>query len=167
MNKYKNIQFYSLVSLTLLLAAVLTILPLPNAIEWFKPQWMLLTLVFWVTTNPHRIGLGFAFLIGFLMDLLTGTLLGQHVFVYVLLTYILLKLHLRWRHFPVWQQTTVVFMFSLISLSLQYFMLNVTGFNPQSGWYWMPIVTSTIFWPWVYWLLRDYQQRFKLLHHLR
>jgi len=41
---------------TLLLAALLEVIPLPASIDWVRPEWMLLVLVYWVLSLPHRIG---------------------------------------------------------------------------------------------------------------
>lgn len=147
---------------TLLVAMMLTILPLPPAIVWFRPSWTLMVLIFWLMVVPHRLGIGIAFIVGIILDLLTGTILGQHALVLTLVAYIVVRFHKQIRVLPLWQQMLLVMFFTLIYLALQYWMMALSGMTLDAGRYWLPIVTTTLFWPWIYLLLNDYQHRFEI-----
>ena len=43
---------------SILIALVLTLLPLPSNIEPYRPEWLLLFLIFWVVRKPETYGLG-------------------------------------------------------------------------------------------------------------
>ncbi|MEY3661077.1 MAG: hypothetical protein RLZZ169_1903, partial [Pseudomonadota bacterium] len=62
--------------LSLVFAGVLAVLPLPGWLELWRPDWVALVLVYWVIALPQRVGLLTAWLVGFLVDVLKGTLLG-------------------------------------------------------------------------------------------
>ncbi len=64
--------------LTLLMALILTILPLPDWAQMLRPQWYTLVLIYWVLALPLRVGVGIGWLVGIQVDVMTGTLLGQH-----------------------------------------------------------------------------------------
>ena len=64
--------------ITLMLAAVLAFVPLPAFAALVRPAWVPLFVLCWVLISPGHCGLVFAWLAGLMMDLLHGSLLGQH-----------------------------------------------------------------------------------------
>jgi len=69
---------FFVIGISLLMSLVLTILPLPAWASWWRPQWVFLVLIFWMLTLPYRVGLGVAWIMGLIVDLLLGTTLGLH-----------------------------------------------------------------------------------------
>ena len=67
------------VFLSFAMAAVLELLVMPQVLLAYRPEWMVLTLIYWLLRHPERIGLLSAFLIGMLMDVLSSTYLGVHI----------------------------------------------------------------------------------------
>src|SRR3990167_4514568 len=100
MQEYSRGEEYIVMVLSLLIAMLLTVLPLPTWANWARPQWVFLVLLFWVMVRPSRVGVGSAFTV----DLLMGTFLGQHALAYSIVSYILIKFHPQLRAFPMWQQ---------------------------------------------------------------
>lgn len=41
---------------TFVVAALLEVIPLNQTLDWVHPEWMLLVLLYWVLSLPHRIG---------------------------------------------------------------------------------------------------------------
>jgi hypothetical protein len=60
---------------------------LPTAHWPGVPDWVALVLCFWSVREFRRVGMGWAFVLGLLMDVADGAVLGQHCFAYVLLAY--------------------------------------------------------------------------------
>ena len=106
----KNSVF--LISVSFLVGIFLTIMPLPQWAIWLRPQWMFAILLFWVIRSPMQCGIGVGFFVGLLVDLVTGTPIGEHALVFVVLTYIVLKLHRAIVHFPIVQQAGMVAIFT-------------------------------------------------------
>lgn len=151
-----------LIALTFLIAMMLTILPLPPWVVWFRPSWMLMILLFWLMVLPHRLGIIIAFIAGLLLDLLTGTILGQHALVLTMIAYVIVRFHQPVRNLPLWQQMLLVMFLTLIYLAMQYWIMALSGVSLNAGKYWLPVVTTTLFWPWIQLLLNDYQHRFNI-----
>ena len=59
-------------------ALVLAVLPLPDWLQWGRPEWTALALIYWVIALPHRVGLVTALLLGVAVDALEGATLGQN-----------------------------------------------------------------------------------------
>ncbi len=91
---------------TLLLAFVLNLVPLGR--HPALPDLMAVVLVFWNVHQPRRVGIGWAFLFGLLMDVHQGALLGQHALAYTLLSYLAIMIHRRLVWFGLLDQTLQV-----------------------------------------------------------
>ncbi|QBQ53301.1 rod shape-determining protein MreD [Nitrosococcus wardiae] len=146
--------------LSFVAAYILTLVPLPSWAVFFRPEWVGLILIYWCLFLPQRIGVVRAWLVGLLMDALTGAVLGQYALALALIAYITLRWHRRLRQQTLWQQTVnVLFLVAL----MQFLEAWVRGLDSQfmGGWrFWMPAVTSMLLWPWLYAVLSNIQQRF-------
>lgn len=59
------------------------------------PDLLAVVLVFWNVHQPRRVGVGWAFLFGLLLDVHEGALLGQHALAYTLLSFGAITMHRR------------------------------------------------------------------------
>ena len=97
-----------LIGSTFIVAMMLLVLPLPDWVIWYRPAWVLMVLLFWLVIMPERIGIGAAWMVGLLLDLLTGTVLGQHAIVLTVMAYFIIKFQAQIRSFPVWQKMLLI-----------------------------------------------------------
>ena len=97
-----------LLPVSVLLALVLGLLPLPDVLAPFRPYWLALVVGYWVIEEPGRAGLGFAFLCGLLADLTFGGLLGEQALRLVVMAFILDRFRARLRFFPLSQQSLAI-----------------------------------------------------------
>ncbi len=93
---------------SLLLALLLGLVPLPDTLQPLRPYWLALVLAYWVLEAPDRIGLGMAFMLGLVADLAFGGLLGEQAMRLVILTFILDRFRPRMRFFPLSQQAVAI-----------------------------------------------------------
>ena len=93
---------------SLLVALVLGLLPLPVWLQPFRPHWLALVLVYWLIEAPDRVGLGIAFLMGLAVDITFGSLLGEQALRLVIIAFILQRFRARLRFFPLSQQALAV-----------------------------------------------------------
>lgn len=147
---------------TYLVALLLSIWPLPDWAEAFRPAWLLLATIYWCLFLPHRVGLLVTFGVGILLDALTGSLLGEHALALLLVAWVTLKLHLQIRVFPWWQQTLVVFLLSLLYGFVLYWIDGMLGYTQGALLRWMPVLITSLLWPWSMQLLGMLQQRFQV-----
>ena len=95
------------IRLTLVLALLLNLLPTSY---WpFFPDWVMLVILFWSVRAPLAVGTGTAFVLGLLMDVVDGSLMGQHALAYVLISYAGRVLSARILWLPLKQQVMHVF----------------------------------------------------------
>jgi len=140
---------------TLLCAAVLGIVPLPVWLELWRPEWIVLVVVYWVIALPHRVGLLTAWLTGFFIDVLEGSLLGLNAIALTLMAYVALNLYQRLRMFTPLQQSTTILMLTGVHQLLIFWVLTATGQNtPGNLLFVLSAVSSALLWPLVFVLLR-------------
>jgi len=147
---------------TYVAALLLSIWPLPDWAEPFRPAWLVLTTVYWCLFLPHRVGLLVTFVVGILMDSLTGSLLGEHALALLLVAWVTLKLHLQIRVYPWWQQTLVVLNLMLLYSFVLFWVDGMLGYTQGSLLRWMPVLITTLLWPWMMQLLSALQQRYQV-----
>lgn len=94
--------------LSLLVALLLGLLPLPPVLQPLRPYWLALVLAYWVLEEPEKIGLGAAFLLGVLADLAFGGLLGEQAMRLAIFAFILDRFRARLRFFPLSQQAVAI-----------------------------------------------------------
>lgn len=65
-----------IIILTLLVALVASIMPLPLSFDNFRPSWVLIVLCYWSLALPAHVNVITAWFMGLLLDVLLGTTLG-------------------------------------------------------------------------------------------
>ncbi len=148
--------------ITLMVALVLAFLPMPEWAMWMRPAWVLLVLIYWAMTVPSRVSVGTAWLSGLVIDLLNGTLLGEHALACTVVIYFVSRMHLRLCMYPVPQQGIMVLFFVLTYQFIIYCIQGFVGQLPGSQLYWLSSITSMLLWPWLFVLMRDFRRRFKI-----
>jgi rod shape-determining protein MreD len=126
---------------------MLAIAPMPAWAESFRPDWVPLTLIFWSMLLPRTYSIGWAWVIGLILDVAQGTLFGQHALALCLVIYITVKFHLQIRVFPMLQMTATVFALLALYQFVLFWINGVAGINAPAVAYWGPIVTGTLIWP--------------------
>lgn len=135
------------VALTIVMALMLSIVPMPDWALVYRPDWVALTLIYWSVSSPRTCGVGTAWLSGIVLDVAQGTLLGQHALALSLVTYVTAKFHLQFRVFPMSQMIATV-MALLAAYQFVLFWINgVAGTYPDAVSYWGPVVSGTLTWP--------------------
>lgn len=143
---------------SLLIGVFLTIVPLPDWAMWLRPQWIFALLLFWVINASSQYGVGFAFMLGLLMDLITGTPMGEHALVFVLLTYIVLKSHAMIQHLSPWQQAGIVGILAVANAILQAMILGFAGHSTHVALYALSAIPTLLIWPCIL-LLNNFRPR--------
>lgn len=140
--------------LTIVLAMAMRIVPFSSLLEMLNPDWVVLVLLYWTLEFPERFGVFNAWLVGLLVDVLTGRVLGQYALIYALICYVAFKFHRRIRHNPIPQQCLFIFVCLLFEKLVVFWIESVTGASLLPWTFWLPALTGTLIWPPVYGILR-------------
>jgi rod shape-determining protein MreD len=143
---------------SILCAFFLEILPLPLEAMHFRPEFLLILMIYWVLVMPYRIGLGAVWLVGLVADLLHGDLLGERALLMTFIVFLVIKLHARIRLFPLQQQMLAIFLLVLLFQCIQFLIFSILGHSLPTYLYWLASLTSALCWPLLPYLLGGYQQ---------
>jgi rod shape-determining protein MreD len=141
---------------------MLSQIPLPTIMEWWRPEFVALFVIYWIMALPQRFGVGSAWLIGLMLDVLKGSVLGINAIALTIIAYCTLLMHKRMRMYPPLQQAVVVFLLILLNQFIFYWFQAIAGTTGGSFEFLIPAVVSAIFWPWVFVLLRSMRRTFKI-----
>ena len=150
------------VYLSLFVALLLTVMPMPQVVKLARPDWALLVLMYWTMALPQRVSVVTAFFTGFTVDVLVGTVLGVNALAFSVVIFVVAQHHLKIRNFSVVQQSLLLglllALYQLLLFWLSHFLTGVY-FMPQYLW---PDITGMLVWPWLFWLLRRYRRQLKI-----
>ena len=148
-----------LIAMSFLVAMILMILPLPHWAVWLRPQWVFAVLLFWIGMSSEQFGIGTAWVVGIVMDLVSGTPLGLQAFVFVMLSYGVLRLRSIIEYLPIWQQASVIGVFVFLNGLLQGIGLSWMGHGVHIGLYMLSAITTALIWPWLFSVLDQLRPR--------
>jgi rod shape-determining protein MreD len=151
-----------IILLTLLIAIIASIMPLPLSVDAFRPDWVLIVLMYWCMALPDRVNIITAWVMGFLLDVILGSVLGVHAAAMAIAVYIVAENFQKIRNFSIWQQALITgvlaALYHLVVFWLQHFLINVAFLTS----YLYPVITTIVLWPWVFYLLRKVRRHFSI-----
>ena len=147
------------VVVTLVVGLMLTIMPLPGAIEPFRPDWLALLMIFWAMQLPRTWSVGSAWIVGIVLDVSYGTLLGQHALALCVIVFATIRFHLLMRVFPISQLTATVFALLALYQFILFWINGVAADSAPAVTYWGPVITGTLIWPFLFVFLSGVRYR--------
>ena len=139
---------------TFLVSYVLISFPVSPQWRGYSPDWVTLVLIYWCMAAPQRVGVGAAWLVGLGLDLLTFGLVGSHALTKTVIAFLVGRVALRLRVYPVWQQSV----FILILLVIEAAILVTIGHLLSGYWSgmfsWKALAVGLAVWPLLVLVLR-------------
>ena len=148
--------------ISFVLAILLTMLPLPDWANVGRPAWVALVLIYWCMAMPQRVGIGTGWFAGLMLDVTVGGLMGLYAFGFALVAFLTIKLYQRIRVYPLAQQSMAIMILIAMTQLLSLWIHGITGTPPYSWTYWLPTLTSTLIWPWLYMFMRGVRRYYRV-----
>jgi len=149
----------SFIFVSILIGIILQIVPMPPPVDMYRPDWLLLILVYWCMALPNRVNVGVAGIAGLTLDLLYGTALGVHSFALAIPIYLVAANYQRLRNYSMLQQAMMILVLSTVYHVVVYWLQYwLTGIDFSWLFLW-PCISSMVLWPWLFWLLRRFRRR--------
>ncbi len=134
-------------ALSALVALALSVLPLPAAVDAFRPDFLVLVVFYWSIESPRAGGLALAFLAGLSLDVIHGVVLGQHALALTLMAAWATHLRLRLRVFSLLSQSLTIFALLAGYQFILFWVDGATG-NPVTAFgRWLAPVIGGLIWP--------------------
>ena len=149
-----------IIAATLAIALWLSVIPLPDWARWARPEWVAVTMIYWIIALPHRIGVGVAFFVGLFLDFVEGSPVGENAFALAIVGYLALVLYQRMRMYAPWQQSGIVFVLIGLNQLLCHWVQTLTTKVVPTMLFLLPALVSALLWPTVFVLLRKIRRQF-------
>ncbi len=142
------------IALTLISALVLDLFALPGLLQQIRPDFIALTLIYWVVYHPRRVGFLPAWSLGLIMDVADGSLFGQHALAYAVLMYLAILLHRRIVMFGMRHQVVHVLAILIASQLIMLGVRRMAGADFPGALYFVPSLLGAAMWPLLFNVIR-------------
>lgn len=151
-----------IIFISFVIAILLTMIPLPEWANVARPAWVALVLIYWCMAMPQRVGIGTGWLTGLMLDVAVGGLMGLYAFTFSIVAFLTIKLYQRIRVYPLGQQAMAIMVLIAMIQLLGLWIHGITGTPPYSWTYWLPTLTSTLVWPWLFIFMRGVRRYYRV-----
>ena len=145
--------------LTLAVAMILQLIELPYALAVLRPMFVPLVLVYWVMVVPQPTGLLTAWITGLLLDVLLGSVLGQHALGLTVMVFVALHLRGILSLYPIWQEALALTAIWLLYTLIMFWIDGATGHGADPWLQWLPVLTTGACWPLMFALMNALNRR--------
>lgn len=146
-----------IIIISVLVASVVTIYPLPYDTAIWRPCFLMLVTLFWVLCQPSWCGVWFAFATGLFTDLLIDAPLGQSALIYVILTFTT-RYFVREKRVLNFLMLWLIISLSVISYGVFLWLTQMAvHINYPMMHRLPPILSSILIWPIIYTLLKKWR----------
>ena len=132
-----------------LIALVLTIIPLPDIAASFRPPWVLLVVLYLQFFLPNYFHLVLLFLLGLCLDVLLYTVIGEHAFALLFIAWLAYPKARRFHFFSMGKQMGLIALFCLTYQFVLFLIDSFLGHNTRIVMVAGSAILSLLFWPWV------------------
>jgi rod shape-determining protein MreD len=141
--------------ISILIGLILEVIPMGSGLSWYRPEWMLLIVLYWLFEFSGQAGLLLAWLAGLSMDVVTGGPLGLQAFAIAFSAFLFLRYYNQSRYHPMAQQMLVIAQLAFILLMISFWGNALFG-HPSSDIkpHFLSVITSVLAWPVVRGVLR-------------
>jgi rod shape-determining protein MreD len=146
-------------ALSALVALALAVLPLPSAVDIFRPDFLVLVVFYWSIEAPRAGGLALAFFAGLALDVVSGVVLGQHALALTLMAAWATQIRLRLRVFSPLSQALTIFALLTGYQFILFWVDGATGNPVTSFGRWLSPVIGAAIWPLLTGTLGRYRER--------
>lgn len=131
---------------TLLVGLVFQLYPWSNSGVIIRPDFLLVIALYWLLQAPYHCNIGWVWFAGLLVDLATGSLLGQHALTFSITAFLGLIYQRRLVLFNRWQlYLYLLFLFSVQRVLIMLLKLFAGGETPDWT-YGLPVISDLILW---------------------
>ena len=128
----------------------------PVGLQWrgYAPDWVTLVLIYWCMAAPQRVGVGAAWLVGLGLDLLTFGLVGSHALTKTVIAFLVGRVALQLRVYPVWQQTAFILILLVVETAILVAIKYLVDGRLEGMVSWPALAVGVAVWPLLFWILR-------------
>ena len=138
------------------------VIPLPQGVFFYWPDWIPMIMVFWALTSPDRFGPWVGFVVGILLEVIFVRKFGIEGLALASLIVLVNRSHLQLRVLSVWQQTIVVVLYIAIYKLIAGWLNGLIADFTITREYWYSLLGDLLIWPFLIILLNEVKAKAKL-----
>lgn len=158
-NRVSNYKVFWAVSLSTLVALALMIVPVPQPLFYFWPDWIALVIVYWALYTPEKVGPVVGFIIGVLLEVLFVRKFGVEGLGLATLAFLVNYANQQLNVLSIWQQTIVIAMFIALFKLITGWLYGLVGDFTITFEYWYSLLGCILVWPFMCILLHELRRR--------
>ena len=158
----QNAHPFVVINISIALALLFCIFPMPQAWAWFRPAFVCLVVIYWAIALPQLFGVGAAWLVGLVQDVVEYSTLGQHALALMAVAYVCHLSYQRIRNYALWQQSAWVFVLVGIHQLFWNWVHSLHGSTASPLYFLLPALVSALAWPIILVLLEWARLRFRI-----
>lgn len=151
-----------LLLISVFISVLVAIYPLPPALAVYRPELLCLVVIYWVLHNPQHVGVGIAWCLGLLQDVIEGSVWGGHALALAFVAYICLMSYRRLRSYSLSQQTFWVFVFVGIHQLFDSWVQSLDGYGSPVRHIALSAFATAALWPILVICMGAIQRRYRL-----
>lgn len=151
-----------LLLVSLLFSLLVAIYPLPPSWAAYRPELLCLVVIYWVLHKPDHIGVGVAWCVGLIQDVVEDSVWGGHALALAFVAYVCLMSYRRLRSYTLGQQTFWVFVFVGIHQLFVNWMQGLDGYGSPARFMTTSAFVTAALWPILVVSLHLIQRRYRL-----
>ncbi len=148
------------IGLTMLIAVLLTVVPVPEAIKYYWPDWITLAVFYWVLVLPAHLGVMFGWMNGLIEDIISFSLLGQHALGKALTGTLAAIGHQKFGQFNFLQKMLLIALMQSVNIAISVWTNHLAYGAPVLIEMWQPALTTALIWPVVSFLIDQFDPRY-------
>lgn len=158
----QSLPFFLLLAICVVCALLVAVYPLPAKLSPYRPECLCLLVIYWVLYAPHHVGVGVAWCIGLVQDIVEGAVWGGHAFALAFLAYICLMSYRRLRSHALSQQAFWVFVFVGIHQIFVNWFQGFDGYDGRVAHIIISALVTAALWPILVITMRSLHRRYRL-----
>lgn len=151
-----------LLLVSLFVSLLVAIYPLPSSLSVYRPELVSLVVIYWVLYKPNHIGVGIAWCVGLLQDIVEDSVWGGHALALAFVAYICLMSYRRLRSYSLSQQTFWIFVFVGIHQLFVNWIQSLDGYGSPARYMTISALVTAAFWPILVLCMGLVQRRYRL-----
>jgi len=149
-------------ALSCFVAFTLMLMQVPDWLSPFWPDWIALVIVYWALLAPNRIGPLTGFIIGTMLEVLTGKTFGVISVGLSTLAFLVNLSHLQLRITSRWQQMFLVVLFVAIFKLINVWLEGMVGDARLTAQDWYSLLGDIVMWPFLNIVLDELRRAYRI-----
>lgn len=144
--KHQRVPSWWYIIATILVAVFLTVIPVPDSVQDYWPDWITLVVFYWVLVLPAHLGVMFGWINGLIEDIVTFSVLGEHALGKALVGTVAAISYRKFHLFNYIEKTFLILVLQSVNIGISSWTNHLAFDIPVEAVLWKPALTTALIW---------------------